>query len=218
MLHTFKLYGTCIAIDTESGAVHTLDALGFDMLRYLTFPLENNCLSTLRYDLAKYESSDVASTFERFSKMYRDGVFYSESETASKYFSISAPKKEADFKMTVSASHPIFASEIIKAADAGAKTLDIEIDTNAPVAMQDMDIIESELERIAKEIAKRKLGKIDGIVFDFLPFDICTTIDENGYVHIADERVWKLFSVEPSDIYTAVGRKNAECGLMLDLL
>ena len=33
------------------------------MLRYLEFPLEKNCLSTLRYDLARYESADVAATF-----------------------------------------------------------------------------------------------------------------------------------------------------------
>ena len=69
MLHTFKLYGSRIALDIDSGAVHLLDALAFDMLRYLEFPLEKNCLSTLRYDLARYESADVSATFAAFEKM-----------------------------------------------------------------------------------------------------------------------------------------------------
>ena len=60
MIHKFKLYGQRFAIDTESLAVHKLSELQYDMLTYLRFPFEDAFPSTLRYDLAKYESSKLS--------------------------------------------------------------------------------------------------------------------------------------------------------------
>ena len=214
MLHTFKLYGSRIALDTDSGAVHLLDALAFDMLRYLEFPLEKNCLSTLRYDLARYESADVSATFAAFEKMNKDGVFCSEGGVDNKYVSNCKGKVESDTTVEYIAARPVFATDVLRAVESGAKVVDIAC-TDGFVAVEDMDIVDSELERIAKDIAKRRLGKIAEPDFDFVPFTVNTARDENGYLRITDGSILELFRNEQKTAESTFKRKCAECGLML---
>lgn len=216
MIHTFKLYGTRVALDTGSGAVHLLDALDSDMLRYLVFPLENNCLSTLRYDLARYESADVSAAFSAFEKKNADGVFSDGCETDETYISEPSVKNKADVTVEFSDSRPVFASEVIKAAESGAAVIDaVCTDT---VTAENFDITESELERIAKEIAKRRLGKLPDAPFEFLPFTVDTVRDGMGYLRITDKSVLELFRNEPADGEALYKRKCAECALMLLVL
>ena len=214
MIYTFKLYGSRIAIDTESGAVHLLDALAFDMLRYLEFPLEKNCLSTLRYDLARYESADVSATFSAFVKMNKDGVFASDNEEVRIYSTSKTQLPNADTTVNYVAARPIFATEVIRASEEGSKNIDIACNDGF-ASIDDMDIVDSELERIAKEIAKRRLGKISEPDFEFIPFKIDTVKDENGYLIISDGEVVDLFKAEPKTAEGLYKRKCAECGLML---
>ena len=214
MLHTFKLYGSRIALDTDSGAVHLLDALAFDMLRYLEFPLEKNCLSTLRYDLARYESADVSATFAAFEKMNKDGVFCSDGGVDNKYVSNCKGKVASDTTVEYIAARPVFATDVLRAVESGAKVVDIAC-TDGFVAVEDMDIVDSELERIAKDIAKRRLGKIADPDFDFVPFTVNTARDENGYLRITDGAILELFRNEQKTAESTFKRKCAECGLML---
>ena len=39
MIHTFKALGCCIAMDVDSGAVHVLDELSYDLLNCVTPPM-----------------------------------------------------------------------------------------------------------------------------------------------------------------------------------
>ena len=216
MIHTFKLYGTRIALDTGSGAVHLLDALDMDMLRYLVFPLENNCLSTLRYDLARYESADVASAFAAFEKKNADGVFSDGNETDDAYVAVPSEKKKADFTVEFSGARPVFATDVIRAAADGAGVINIAC-TDEMLA-ENTDIVDSELERIAKEIAKRRLGKLPEAPFEFVPFTLDTVKDVNGYTRVTDASVLELFRNEPADGEGLYRRKCAECALMLLML
>lgn len=216
MIHTFKLYGTRVALDTGSGAVHLLDALDSDMLRYLVFPLENNCLSTLRYDLARYESADVSAAFSAFEKKNADGVFSDGNEIDETYISEPSAKKKADVTVEFSDSRPIFATDVIKAAESGATVIDaVCTDT---VTAQNFDIAEAELERIAKEIAKRRLGKLPEAPFEFLPFTVDTVRDGKGYLRVTDKAVLELFRNQTADGEALYRRKCAECALMLLVL
>lgn len=217
MIYTFKLYGTRIALDTSSGAAHLLDALGFDMLRYLVFPLENNCLSTLRYDLARYESADVSATFSAFEKMNKDGVFSENGEEDDTYIAAPSAHKTADVTVEYIGSRPIFATEVIKAANEGAALVDISCN-GEPLIAENADIVDSELERIAKEIAKRRLGKLPDPDFEFIPFNIDTVKDKNGYLRITDKSILGLFRNAPEDGEGLYRRKCAECALMLLML
>ena len=216
MIYTFKLYGTRIALDTGSGAVHLLDALDADMLRYLIFPLEKNCLSTLRYDLARYESADVAKAFAAFEKKNRDGVFSDGTDTDGTYIAEPSMRKIADVTVEFSGNRPVFATDVIRATEDGKSVIDLSC-TDTMVA-ENFDIVDSELERIAKEIAKRRLGKIPEAPFEFVPFNIDTVRDANGYLRVTDNGVLELFRTQPTDGEGLYRRKCAECALMLLLL
>ncbi len=216
MLSTFKLYGTRIAVDTESGAVHILDALGFDMLRYLRFPLSANCLSTLRYDLAKYESADVAAEFEHFKRLNADGVFCSEGASLLRTDEPEPPV--ADATVEFGRSTPCFASKVLKLAEEGAGIIDIAMSLEAPVDMTQLDIVEAELERLAKELARRKTGRTDGKCFELLPFRVSTVTDEKGYERMTTPKLLRLLEKEPDGVEEVFEKKCVQCGLMLKSL
>ncbi|MBR2459803.1 MAG: hypothetical protein IKB34_01030 [Clostridia bacterium] len=215
MLHTYKLYGTRIVVDIESGAFHFLDELDFDMLRYLEYPLEKNTLSTLRYDLARYESSDVSAAFSKFERLNKDGVFACDEEKDKPETVVSQTAVIPDITVGIDALRPVFATEVIRAVDSGAHTVGISDDDVEHISLDDFDIVESELERLAKEIAKRKLGKIPGEVFEFVPFAVPTFKDAKGYDRIADRELVSLLVSEPSNANDAFKRKCLECGIML---
>lgn len=220
MLSTFKLYGTRIAIDTDSGAVHKLDALEWDMLRYLKFPLDSNCLSTLRYDLAKYESADVAAAFSRFVKMNSDGVFCSEDTSRLSYEPAIAEKSSVLPAETVNLSSKrfVFSRDVLRAVDNGALRFDLVMDASDPVRIDDIDIVESELDALAKEIAKRRLGKNDAAVFEITQFHVRVTKDANGYDRICSPEVIALFESEECDVKKKFEKRCVECALMLYFL
>ena len=216
MIHTFKLYGTRVALDTGSGAAHLLDALDFDMLRYLVFPLENNTLSTLRYDLARYESADVSAAFAAFEKKNRDGVFSDGNDIDGTYVALPSSKKESDVTVDFSGNRPVFATEVIRAAEAGATVIDVACSDE--LVAENADIVDAELERIAKEIAKRRLGKVSEVPFEFVPFIIDTVKDDKGYLRVTDNSILELFRTQPTGGADLFRRKCAECALMLLLL
>ncbi|MBQ8509294.1 MAG: hypothetical protein IJ493_05230 [Clostridia bacterium] len=78
MLHTFKLCGRRIAVDSGSGTVHKMDELAFKMLDYIELPMPKDTPSALRYDLAKFDSAAIDDTYEELYAAYRDGKLYSE--------------------------------------------------------------------------------------------------------------------------------------------
>lgn len=211
MICKFKFYGHYFAFDTASCAVHKLSEIQYDMLTYLRLPFEDSFPSVLRYDLAKYESSRLSEAYLELKKLNADGVLSSDAPLTLAY----EPKTEgkADIAIECDERRFVFASAVIKAADGGASVLTVNESAEAPVKATDYDIYLSEYERVAKELIKRKSGRVDGKLFDFLPFDLKFERDENGYYHIVTEGVSELF--EGGD--ETVGRKCAELGIAVFL-
>ena len=211
MIYRFKFYGKYFAFDTKSCTVHNLTELQYDMLTYLRFPLETEFPSTLRYDLAKYESSLLKEAYFVFKKWNEDGVFESDSPAT---LNIEAnTTKTADKTVVYSAKKFVFASEIIKSADSGCSVLSAEEDASAPVNESDYDILFSDYERVAKEIIKRKSGRIPGEVFEFLPFSLPFKTDEKGYTHIVSDGISEIFENDKD----TVAKKCAELAIAIFL-
>ena len=209
MVHSFKLYGQRYAFDIGSGAIHKLSEVQFDMLRYLKLPFENAFPSSLRYDLAKYESSALKEGYLALAALNKDGVF--ESNTPVSLGVQTTPNVPAEKTVTFDATRFVFASEIIKLADSGVKTLCAIQSDVAPVKESDYDILESEYERIAKEIIKRKTGRIPFPPFDFTPFNISVALDSKGYPHVLSSEIFDAFGPNGN----LVKRKIAECAIAL---
>ncbi len=199
MIYKFKFYGHYFAIDTKSLAVHKLTEIQYDMLTYLRFPFEDVFPTTLRYDLAKYESSQLKESYFELKKLCDHGVFMSENPVRMEK-KVRIEKKHADKVINYNAENFIFANQVIKCADSGFKVITVEEDKINPVKKCDFDILFSEFEKVAKEIIKRKSGRSQGDPFVFLPFDFLYEKDKNGYFHILQDNLSGIFENEIEDL------------------
>ena len=211
MVYRFKLYGQRYMVDTESCAVQELSQLQYDMLGYLKLPFEDVFPSSLRYDLAKYESSELAQAYMTFRKWHFDGIFLSEAPL--KVEEEAVVTKETENTVVFGEKKFVFASDVIKMADNGCAAVSAVEDASAPVKEIDYDILESEYERVANEIIKRKTGRIDGAVFECTPFKIVLKEDEKGYIHIANAGAGKVFEKEGF----SVEKKCLECAVAVEM-
>ena len=78
MVHIFKTNGRKIAYDTTSGAFVGLSSLANKMMGALTAPLPPVCPTSLRYELAKYDSGDVSETYKQLYRLFEEGLLFCE--------------------------------------------------------------------------------------------------------------------------------------------
>ncbi|MBQ7293080.1 MAG: hypothetical protein IJW79_05000 [Clostridia bacterium] len=78
MLYTLKSAGKKYAYDSASGALIQLNALQFKMLGAILPPLTAVCPTSLRYELAKFDSMDVEEAYEYIYSLSCDGLIYGE--------------------------------------------------------------------------------------------------------------------------------------------
>ncbi len=82
MVHLFKVSGKKIAFDSASGAFISITALANKMMGALTAPLSPVCPTSLRYELAKYDSEDVSDTYERLYSLQEEGILFADGDEA----------------------------------------------------------------------------------------------------------------------------------------
>ena len=80
MLFLVKNSGHKYAYDTASGAFIPLGSLEYKMLTALEPPLEKNCPTSLRYELAKYDSDDVSESYAKIYSLYLSKTVFADSE------------------------------------------------------------------------------------------------------------------------------------------
>lgn len=78
MLTTLKVQGKKYAFDTTCGALIPVSALQFKMLAAIIPPLTPVCPTSLRYELAKYDSGDVSDAYDELYAMKEKGLLYGE--------------------------------------------------------------------------------------------------------------------------------------------
>ena len=83
MLHCWKSGKQKIAYDTASGAVISLTSLKYKMLQAITPPLSPMCPSSLRYELAKFDSADVEEAYTEIYALYTRGILFAQADNAS---------------------------------------------------------------------------------------------------------------------------------------
>ena len=80
MLYTFRFEGKKYAYDSASGAVMQPTTLQFKMLGAIVPPLTPACPTSLRYELAKFDSNDVEDTYDDIYALAKQGVLYAEED------------------------------------------------------------------------------------------------------------------------------------------
>ncbi len=83
MIHTYELNGYHILLDVNSGAVHLVDKLCFELLSYLTPPLSERCPDAALTALGgKYPKADIVACYDELYRLYTDGLLFSEDSYA----------------------------------------------------------------------------------------------------------------------------------------
>lgn len=95
MIHKYKLNGYNIVLDVNSGGVHIVDELTYDLLDNVEPPFDDKCPQAVIDKLAKfYSEEDINSCYDEILELYKDGTLFSEDdyEKYAKY-SVAAPIK-----------------------------------------------------------------------------------------------------------------------------
>lgn len=95
MIHKYKLGGYNIVLDTNSGGVHIVDDITFDMLDNVQPPFEEKCPQNVLDKLSIfYSEEDINSCYEEIVGLYKDKILFSEDdyEKFAKY-SVASPIK-----------------------------------------------------------------------------------------------------------------------------
>ena len=139
MLYTFRFEGKKYAYDSVSGAIVQPSALEYKMMGAILPPLTPVCPTSLRYELAKYDSLDVGEAYDAIYGLFEKGVLYCPEDGTVRI------RTEGDYAFT---SPSLIATAL---NEAFAKL-------NSPIAFEIVGNNANEVRSIAKEAATR-LGK-----------------------------------------------------------
>ncbi len=95
MIHKFKLGGFYIVLDVNSGGVHSVDELTYDLLDHAEPPFSEDCLNSAINALSdKYSEEDIKEAFNELKELYKDKILFSEDdyEKFAKYSVVSPVK------------------------------------------------------------------------------------------------------------------------------
>ena len=78
MIHKFHLNGYYIVLDVNSGGVHAVDELAYNMLDHITDPLERECpQGILDLFVPQYSAQQVLETYGELYELYEGGILFS---------------------------------------------------------------------------------------------------------------------------------------------
>ncbi|MCR5076372.1 MAG: thioether cross-link-forming SCIFF peptide maturase [Ruminococcus sp.] len=95
MIHKYKLNGLNIVLDVNSGGVHLVDELTYDLLDNVEPPFDAECPQKVVDKLAKsYDEQDIRDCYDEIVELYNDKILFSEDDYE-KYaqYSVASPVK-----------------------------------------------------------------------------------------------------------------------------
>ncbi len=81
MIHKFKQNGLFIVLDVNSGGVHVIDELTYDLLDFVEPPVEGECPEAAIKALSgKYPEEELRECYEELVSLYNDKILFSEDD------------------------------------------------------------------------------------------------------------------------------------------
>lgn len=81
MIHKFKQGGFNIVLDVNSGGVHSVDELTYDLLDYAVPPFNDECLDSAVSALSdKYSIDDIKEAFDEIKELYDEKILFSDDD------------------------------------------------------------------------------------------------------------------------------------------
>lgn len=78
MVHTFTSLGAFIAVDVNSGAVHVLDKLAYDLLSLLDSPMGEECPESVAAQLPEYDRAAINGAWKELLSLQEAGTLFSD--------------------------------------------------------------------------------------------------------------------------------------------
>lgn len=79
-IHRFRQGGENIVLDVNSGGVHIVDDIVYDMTGYLEPPLSEEMPAELTAKMSAYSESELRECYAEIYELYKDGILYSADE------------------------------------------------------------------------------------------------------------------------------------------
>ena len=76
MVHTFEALGCYIAVDVNSGAVHVLDKMMYDLLREVDGPMGERCPAELKDKLSQYPAAELDECWAELLDLQNQGLLF----------------------------------------------------------------------------------------------------------------------------------------------
>ncbi len=81
MIHKYKLNGYNIVLDVNSGGVHVVDELTYDLLDNIEPPFMDSCPDEVVEKLSRfYDKEDIKSCYEEIKELYEQKILFSEDD------------------------------------------------------------------------------------------------------------------------------------------
>ncbi|MBQ9374829.1 MAG: 4Fe-4S cluster-binding domain-containing protein, partial [Ruminococcus sp.] len=81
MIHKYKLNGFNILLDVNSGGVHIVDDLTYDLLDYVAPPFADECPADVMDKLSKvYPEDEIKECYTEIAELYNDKILFSEDD------------------------------------------------------------------------------------------------------------------------------------------
>ena len=80
MVHTFTALGQYLAADVNSGAVHVLDQLSYDLLSLVEGPMGEELPAELAEKLPQYDPAELAEVWKELRVRQDNGMLFSDDE------------------------------------------------------------------------------------------------------------------------------------------
>ena len=105
MVHTFTALGQYLAADVNSGAVHVLDQLSYDLLSLVEGPMGEELPVELAEKLPQYDPAELAEVWKELRVLQDNGMLFSDDEYIDRDKAMSLPKQAVVKALCLHVSH-----------------------------------------------------------------------------------------------------------------
>ena len=105
MVHTFRALGQYIAADVNSGAVHVLDPMSYDLLSRIEGPMGDNLPEDLAAQLPQYSREELAETWAELRELQENGLLFTSDEYIDPDAAMALPRSAVVKALCLHVSH-----------------------------------------------------------------------------------------------------------------
>ena len=105
MVHTFTALGQYLAADVNSGAVHVLDKLSYDLLSLVEGPMGEQLPEELAAQLPQYDRGELAEAWEELRSLQEQGLLFTDDEYVDRDKAMELPRQAVVKALCLHVSH-----------------------------------------------------------------------------------------------------------------